>query len=81
MVSTILSHLIVAQTSSAWGDLTVRDFLNIIDSEKWLLRKKKSGPRHNLCITKFELNEWCYNKVQVYYKIKIKLKQLSPSYC
>ena len=41
--------------SSAWEDLTVLDFLDIIDSEKWLVGVNKRGPRHNHVITEFVL--------------------------
>ena len=45
LLTTIISHLKGAQTLSVWEDLTVCDFLDIIDRENWLVGEKW-GPRH-----------------------------------
>ena len=44
--NTIISHLKGARTLSVWEDLTVCDFLDIIDSCKLVGWGKKWGSRH-----------------------------------
>ena len=45
LLTTIISHLKGAPTLSVWEDLTVCEFLDIIDRENWLVGVKW-GSRH-----------------------------------